>query len=218
MAIDEAKVFVWRQFMKFRVLPLLALFLIIFLVACAGPQIYTIPVGYQPTKIFPSLQQKFGSRLGIAPFKDERRETSYIGIYYPLQGLPTNIESLPVPLERALQTTFGQALSWSGVKVVPVSTWDGTPESLKGIDADSVLTVEIKEFWTEGRGRLLGADIRSWVRLVIHLGVKREGKVFTERVEMERKVTVVEVTPERVQEITNRVLSDALDKFLSYPY
>jgi len=204
--------------MKLRVLSLLALFLIVIVVACAGPQIYTIPVGYQPTKTFPSLQQKFGSRLGIAPFKDERQKTSYIGIHFPLQGLPTNIESLPVPLEEAVQKSFGRALSWSGVKVVPVSAWDGTPESLKDIDADSVLMVEIKEFWTEGRGRLLRADIRSWVRLVIHLGVKSEGKVFTQRVEMAKKVTVLEATPERVQEITNRVLSDVFDKFLSSPY
>ena len=64
LAIGETKVFVGRQFMKLRVLSLLALFLIVIVVACAGPQIYTIPVGYQPTKTFPSLQQKFGSRLG----------------------------------------------------------------------------------------------------------------------------------------------------------
>ena len=204
--------------MKVKVFSPLALFVMIFVVACTGVRIYSIPLSYQPRKTFPSLQQKFGSSVGIAPFKDERQDKSHIGIHFPLQGLATYFESLPIPLERALQKSFRDALSWSGVKVVPVSTWDGTPGSLKDIDADSVVTVEIKKFWTEGKASLLRTHIRSRVQLVIYFGVKSEGKVFTRNVEMEKEVTVVRSTPERVEEIINRILSDAFDTFLSSPY
>jgi len=204
--------------MKLKTYSLLVLFLIIFAVDCAGAQIYSIPLRYQPRKTFPSLQQKLGSRLGVAPFKDERQEKSYIGIHFPLQGLATHFESLPMPLERALEKSLGDALSWLGVKVISVSSWDGMPESLKDIDTDSVLTIEIKKFWTEGKGSLLRANIKTVVQLVIHLGVKSEGKVFMRKVEMEKEITVLRSTPERVGAILNEILSDVFDIFFSSPY
>jgi hypothetical protein len=204
--------------MKWKIFSPLALFVMIFVVACTGAQIYSIPLQYQARKTFPSLQQKIGSRLGVTPFKDERPEKSYIGIHFPLQGLATRFESLPMPFDRAFQKSFGEALSWSGVKVVPVSTWDGTPESLKDIDADSVLMVEIKKFWTEGKAGLVKTDIVGRVHLVTHLGVKSEGKVFTRNIEIEKEVTVPRSTPERVEELTNLILSDVFDIFFSYPY
>jgi hypothetical protein len=204
--------------MKWEVLSPLALLVMVFVVACTGAQIYSIPLQYQPRKTFTSLQQKLGSRLGVTPFKDERPDKSYIGIHYPLRGLPTRFESLPMPFDRALQKSFDKALSWSGVKVVPVSTWDGTPESLKDIDADSVLKVEIKKFWTEGKAKLLTTDIVGRAQLVMHLGVKSEGKVFTRNIEIEREVTVPASTPERVEAIVNQILGEAFDSFFSSPY
>ncbi len=204
--------------MKLRLHSLLALFLILFAIDCAEAQIYSIPLRYRPTKTFASLHQKFGSRLGIAPFKDERQEKSYIGIHFSLQGLATHFESLPMPLERALQEPMGDALSWLGLKVVPVSNWDGTPESLKEIDADSVLTIEIRKFWTEGTGGLFRTKIRTAVQLVFHLGVKSESKVFTRNIEMEKEITVLRATPERVKAIMDQVLTDVFDAFFFSPY
>lgn len=202
--------------MKWRVLTPLAL--LVMILACAGAQLYSIPLQYQPRKTFTSLQQKIGSRLGVTPFKDERPDKSYIGIHYPLQGLATRFESLPMPFDTALQKAFGEALTWSGVKVVPVSTWDGTPESLKYIDADSVLRVEIKRFWAEGKAKLLRTDIVGRAQLVMHLGVKSEGKVFTRNIEVEKEVTVPASTPERVEAIVNQILAEAFDSFFSSPY
>ncbi len=204
--------------MKLRVHLLLVLLLIISVVDCAEAQIYSIPFRYQPTKTFPLLQQKFGSRLGVVPFKDERQEKSYIGIHFSFQGLATHFESLPTPLERALQESLVDALSWLGVKVVSISNWDGTAESLKDIHADSVLTIEIKKFWTEGTGGLFKSNIKTTVQLVIHLGVKSEGKVFSRNIEVQKEVTVLRATPERVKAIMNQILSDIFDTFFSSPY
>ena len=204
--------------MKLRLHSLLVLFLIIFVIDCAEAQIYSIPLHYQPTKTFASLPQKLGLRLGIAPFKDERQEKSYIGIHFPLQGLATHYESLPMPLERALQESMGEALFWLGLKVVSVSNWDGTPESLKDMDTDSVLTIEIRKFWTEGTGSLLRANIKTAVQLVFHLGVKSEGKVFTRNIEMEKEITVLRATPERVKALMNQILTDVFDTYFFSPY
>lgn len=204
--------------MKLKVLSLLVLLFIIFVIDCAEAQTYSLPLRYQPMKEFPSLQQKFGSTLSIAPFKDERQEKSYIGIHFPLRGLATRFESNPMPLEKALQESLGNALSRLGVKVISVSNWDGTPESLKNIDTDSVLTIEIKKFWTEGTGSLFRTNIKTTVQLVIHLGVKNEGKVFTRNADVEKEITVPRSTPERVEAIINEILSDIFDAFFSSPY
>ena len=215
---DEGKVYPRRPWMKLKVHSLLILLLMIFVVDCAEAQIYSIPLRYQPRKTFPSLQQKLGSKLGIAPFKDERQEKAYIGIHFPVQGLPTRFESFPVPLERALEKSLGDGLSWLGLNIVSVSNWDGTPESLKNIDPDSVLTIEIKKFWTEGTGSLFRSHIKTTVQLAIHLGVKSEGKVFTRNVETEKEITVPRSTPERVETILSEILTDILDTFFSSPY
>jgi len=204
--------------MKLKVHSLLVLFLIIFLIDCAEAKTYSLSLRYQPMKGFSSLPQKFGSTLGIAPFKDERQEKSYIGTHSPLQGLGTHFESNPKPLEKALQESLGDALSRLGLKVAPASSWDGTPKSLKDMDTDSVLTIEIKKFWTEGRGSLFRTNIKTTVQLVIHLGVKSEGKVFMREVDVEKEITVSRSTPERVEAIINQILKDIFDAYFSSPY
>ncbi len=203
--------------MKLKVLLLLVLFSVIFVIDCEAST-YSLPVRYQPMKEFPSLQQKLGSTLGIAPFKDERREKTYIGVHIPVRGLTTHFQSNPSPVEKALQESLSNALSRSGMKVVSVSSWDGTPESLKNMDTDSILMIEIKKFWTEGHASLFGTNVKTSVQLVIHLGVKYEGKVFTRNAEVEKEMTVPRSTPERVETVINQILSDIFDAFFSSPY
>jgi hypothetical protein len=81
-----------------------------------------------------------------------------------------------------------------------------------------VLTVEIKKFWTEGNASLFGTNIRTTVQLLIHLGVKKEGRVFTRNAEVEKEITVSRSTPQRVEAIINQIITDIFDTFLSSPY
>jgi uncharacterized lipoprotein YajG len=203
---------------RLKVLSLLVLLLIIFAIDCAEASTYSLSLRYQPTKEFPSLQQKFGSTIGIAPFKDERQEQSHIGIHIPVRGLATHFESNPSPLEKALKESLSNALSRLGMKVVSIANWDGTPESLKNIDTDSVLMIEIKKFWTEGQASLFRTNIKTTVQLVIHLAVKHEGKVFTRNADIEKEITVPRSTPERVEVIINEVLTDIFDAYFTSPY
>ena len=190
----------------------------IFLFSCAKAGTYSLSLRYQPLKEFSSLQMKVGPTLAMAPFKDERRDTLYIGLHTNLQGDSNYFKSYPFPLEKAIKDSLSEVLSRYGVKVISIPNWDGKPESLKDMDVDSVLMIEIKKFWTEGKASPFRTKIRTMVQLVIHLGVKKEGKVFTRNVEVEKEITVARSTPQRVETIMNQILADVFDSYLSNPY
>jgi hypothetical protein len=195
-----------------------SLFLGFFTLGCANAGTYPLSLRYQPIKEFSSLQAKIGSTLGMAPFKDERPETLYIGLHTRLQGDSDYFKSEPLPLERAIKESLSEALSRSGVKTLPISDWDGKPESLKNLQTDSVMVIEIKRFWTEGKAFLFRTKVKTAVQLAIHLGVKREGKVYTRNVEIEKEMTVARSTPERVEAMINQILTDIFDSYFSNPY
>jgi len=194
------------------------LFLSFLVLSCAKARTYSLYLRYQPSKEFPSFQQKIGSALGIVPFKDERLETLYIGIHTPLQGVSSYFKSDPFPLEKAIRDSLTEVLSREGVKVVPVSTWDGKPESLKTMETDSVLMIQIKTLWTEAKAVHFKTNAKTSAHFVIHLGVKREGKVYTKNVTVEKEMTVFRLTPEKVEQTVNEILADIFDSFFSDPY
>lgn len=201
---------------SFRWLPILSL--VFLALDCAEAGTYSLNIRYQPVKEFPSLQQKIGTTLAVAPFKDERTDTLRIGAHASFQGDFSYFRSDPFPLERAIQESLSSVFSRYGVKTIPIPSWDGEPESLKNMEADSVLMIEIKRFWTDGKGAPFKTNVKTVVQLVIHLGVKKEGKVFTRNVEAEREMTVPRSTPERVEVMINGILTEIFDNYFSNPY
>ena len=197
---------------------LLIICLSFFVLGSAEAGTYSLNLRYQSAKAFPSLQTNIGSTLAMAPFKDERPETLYIGLHTNLQGDFSYFKSHPFPLEKAIQESLSEGLARNGVKTTSISHWDGKPESLKNIETDSVMMIEIKRFWTEGKASLFRTHVKTAVKFVIHLGVKKEGKVFTRNVEMEREVPVARSTPERVEAMINQMLTDIFDSYFSSPY
>jgi len=189
-----------------------------FVLGCVKTGTFSLSLRYQPVKDFPSLQTKMGPTLSMAPFKDERPDTLYIGIHTNLQGDSNYFKSNPFPLEKAIKESLSNVLSRYGVKTIPISNWDGKPESLKNMETDSVLMIEIKRFWTEGKASAFRSTVKTTVQLVIHLGVKNEGKVFTRNVEVEKEMTVARSTPEKVEEMVNQILTDIFDSYFSNPY
>ncbi len=188
------------------------------LMAGCGTGTHSLYLRYQPSKEFSSLQMKIGPTLAMAPFKDERSDTLYIGTHTNLHGDSNFFKSYPFPLERAIKQSLSDVLTRYGVNVTSLSSWDGKPDSLKDIGADSVLMIEIKRFWTEGKAFPFKTNIRTTVQLVIHLGVKKEGKVFSRNVEVEKEMTVARSTPQKVETIMNQVLTDIFDSYFSNPY
>jgi hypothetical protein len=198
-------------------------FLIIFFFIFAIPTVavaatYPLYLKYRPTKDLSSLQEKIGPSLGMAPFKDERLETLYIGIHTPLLGSNSYFKSDPSPLERAIRESLLGPLFRSGVKTVPVPEWDGQPESLKDLEADSILMVKIKRFWIEGAAAPFRSTAKTSIHMVIYLGVKKEGKVFKKDVEVEKESTLPRWTPEAMERTLNEMLTEIFDSFFSNPY
>lgn len=191
---------------------------VFFAVGAAEAATYSLNIRYQPAKEFPSLQQKIGATLAIAPFKDERTDTLRIGSHARFQGDFTFFRSQPSPLETAIREPLFSAFSRYGVKTISIPSWDGQPESLKNMEADSVLVIEIKRFWTDGTGAPFRTNVRTVVQMVIHLGVKKEGKVFTRNVESEKEMTMARSTPERVEAMINEMLTEIFDAYFSNPY
>ena len=193
-------------------------FMFFFIFACAKGGAHLVRVQYQPVKEFPSLSGKVGPTLGLVPFKDERPDQLYIGRHTPYDGSLSYFKSDPFPLNQAMTDSISNRLSRFGVKTVPIQNWDGRPESLKDMGTDTVLMVEIKRFWTEGKAGAFRTNAKTSVHFVIHLGVKKEGKVFTRNVEVEKEGTFARLTPERVEVIVNQVLTDIFDAYFSNPY
>jgi hypothetical protein len=156
--------------------------------------------------------------MGMVPIKDERPETLYIGVYTNLQGDSSYFKSYPFPLEKAIKDSLLEALSRNGIKTVPIENWDGKPESLRNMGADSVLMIEIKRFWTDGKASVFRTTIKTVVQFVIHFGVKREGKVYTRNVEMKKEITEARSTPEKVEAMLNQILAEVFDSYFSNPY
>jgi hypothetical protein len=154
----------------------------------------------------------------MAPFKDERPETLYVGVHTGLQGDSSYFKIYPYPLEKAIEESLSEVLSHNGVKTIPISHWDGRPESLEKMETDSVLTIEIKRFWLEGRASLFRSTAKITVQIAFHLGVKKEGKVFTRNIEVEKERTFPRLTPERMELAMNQILAEIFDSYLSDPY
>ena len=197
---------------------LFILFLVFSVTVCAKAGTHSLSLRYQPAKEFSSLQQKIGSTLGMAPFKDERSDTLYVGVHTNLQGDSSYFKTQTLPLVEAIKGSLSEALSRDGVKAISIPNWDGKPESLKNLETDSVMTIEIKRFWTEGKASLFRTKMKTVVQFVIHLGVKKEGKVFTRNVEVEKEMTVARSTPEKVETMINQILTDIFDAYFSNPY
>lgn len=192
--------------------------LIFFVFESAEASQYSLNIRYQPVKNLSSLKEKIGSTVAIAPFKDQRPETLYIGVHTNFEGDYTYFKSNPFPLEKAINDSLSDAFSRNGIKTISIPDWDGKPESLKNTEADSLLMIEIKRFWTEGKASFFRTKVKASAQFVIHLGVKKEGKIFTRNVEMEKENTFARSTPERVENMMNQMLTEIFDPYFLNPY
>jgi hypothetical protein len=64
---------------------------------------------------------------------------------------------------------------------------------------------------------VLGTDIKASIHLLIHLGVKKEGKVFTRSIQLERNMKDTRLTPALAQKILNQMLTEIFDSYFSNP-
>jgi hypothetical protein len=196
------------------IIPLLGLSLF----ASARGGNYSACLDYSRATKFSSFKKKTGPILGIAPFRDQRSDKAYIGRYTLSRNLPGYFTSQPVPLEKAVQDCLRKALIRSGVETIPVTGWDGKPESMNGMNVDSILMIVIKKFWVEGRVVSLRTKMHASIHLIFYLGIKKLDRVFIQNVFVEKNRTFRILAPQGMVEWINRTLADTLDAFLLNPY
>jgi len=178
---------------------------------------HPITIRYQSAERFPSLSQKVGSTMGVTPFKDTYFGESYVG-HYSDRRVSHNLKSDPLPLEEAIRDCLLELLPPHGIETVPIPTWDGKEESVRSMEADSILMIEIKRFWAEGVVRGREAKINTSIYLVFRLGVKKEGKVFRRDMYTIKEDSIDGLTPGAMEQVINQTLNDILDTFFSDPY
>jgi len=178
---------------------------------------HPITIRYQSDERFPSLLQKFGLTLGLPPFKDTYLGGSYVG-HYVYRRVSHYLKSEPLLLEEAIRDSLLERLPAHGIDTVPIPASDGKEESLKEIDVDSILMIEIKRFWAEGAVRGRGANINTSIHLVFRLGVKKENRVFRRDMYTIQEDSVDRLTPAAMEQVMNQALNDILDTFFSDPY
>lgn len=179
---------------------------------------YPVSLEYTRATKFSSLQKKTGPILGIAPFRDQRPDQAYIGRYILPRNLPNYFTSQPVALEKAIQECLRKALTRSGVETIPIAAWDGKPESMIGMNVDSVLMIVVKKFWMEGRVIPLRTRMNASIHLISYLGIKKLGKVFDRNMFVEKNRTFGRAAPQDMAQWINRTLANTLDAFLRNPY
>lgn len=176
-------------------------------------EIYSTNIRYQDAKQFPSLDQNIGVTIAVAPFSDSRRGRQYIGHHMSVRKISSYFISDPFPLEKAIREFFFEALSNSGIKPIFVSSWDGKPEALKDLETDSILRINIRRFWIEAETVGRRTRVKTSVYFGIFLGVKKDNRVFTQNVHIGREIIDDNFTPERLEHLINRTLSNLLDDF-----
>jgi hypothetical protein len=187
-----------------------------------GPKIpreetHSINIRYQSVRRLPSLQEKVGLTIGLAPANDTRHGRQYVG-HYVYRGVSTHLRCEPFPLEKAIGDSLIQLLSLYGIKTVPIPNWDGKEESLKDTGVDSILMVDIRRFWAEGAVRGRGININTSIYLIFRLGAKKENRVFRRDMYTIKDDPVDGLTPAGVEQVINQTLDEILDTFFSDPY
>jgi len=182
-------------------------------IGSASGGIFPVHIQYQRTGAFP-LCKRVGATLGLSPVRDKRLDQEHVGRYVTPQRGASYLDCVPAPLGKAIEEALSQYLSRRGVKVILGSQWDGKEESLKSIETESALMVEVERFWTEGSDAIGRPKTNTSIYLNVRLGIKREGRVVTRRI-FTSKALILYPFPERIEQMVNRTLADLFDSFLS---
>ncbi len=177
------------------------------------PEIHSINIRYREAKPPPSLDQNIGLTIAVAPFHDSRHGRLYIGHHKSLRKISNYFKSEPFPLEKAIREFFSEALSHSGIQTIFVSSWDGNPEALKDLEADSILRIDMKRFWIEAEAVGGRTRVNTSFYFDIFLGVKKEKSVLKQKVYVGKEIMDSNFTPEKLENFINRTLSNVFDDF-----
>jgi hypothetical protein len=193
--------------------PFLMLILLASLVTCAEHKTYWVHL-----RPHPGGEQGATTKLviGLLPFADARISTEKLGVRILRDGTeePIRLESLSASED--LTHILNRILEARNIPVVTISAWNPAPENLKDLppEVDIAIAGKIEALQVEARSSILETKLRCKVKLSAKFGLKAQGKVVTETIEVRPEETIVGFERQKVEEILNEAVTSALNRLV----
>jgi len=193
-----------------RKLIVLLLFLVfLVLSACGASRTYLVDINYVP-QIPPTLKVE-PTTVAVAPFMDGRSHGNDVGIRNKLDGSFDRYTTAPATVGEAIRKAVERFLRGNDLKTVNIETWDLRPESLSQMETDMVVGGEISRFWVQADSMAGRTIIKTDIELTIYVGMPREGKVLSQKMQLSREITHIIFSSEKLEEMLNESLSDVIE-------
>lgn len=183
--------------------------LIFFFLSACGGRTFLVDLRYVP-QTPPALRVE-PTTVALAPFFDDRTEKGDVGVRRRLDGSVDRFTTAPTRVAEGVTKAVERFLRRNGFTVQAIEKWDLKPASLSKVDAEMVVGGQIKQLWSRADSVAGRTIVTTSLEIIFYLGKPREGKVLQQGVEIEREITQVIFSPEKVEERVNESLSEIIE-------
>ncbi|UCG13641.1 MAG: hypothetical protein JSU72_03975 [Deltaproteobacteria bacterium] len=192
---------------------LLTIVLILLLIGCASPRKYTVHLKPHPEG---AQGPSTSSVVGVLPFEDARPSKETVGKRVHSDGTekPIFLDS-PSPSEDVTYI-LRRGLVARNVRVVELSSWKPDPKHLKDLPEEINIAIagRIEALEVEAKSSLLKTTVKYRVRVSARVGLKEQGTVVSQAVEIRPEETFTSFDLEKIEEQLNAALAQALNRLL----
>ena len=193
--------------------PFLMVILLTSLVTCAAHKTYWLYL-----RPYPEGKQGLTTKLtiGLLPFEDARISPEKLGARILRDGTEEPIRLESSSASEDLTQILRRSLEARNISVVTIPAWVPAVQNLKDLppEVDIAIAGKIEALEVEARSSILETKIRCRVKLSAQLGLKAQGKVVTETIEVRPEETVVFFKRQKVEDILNEAVGSALNRLI----
>ena len=193
--------------------PFLMVILLTSLVTCAAHKTYWLYL-----RPYPEGKQGLTTKLtiGLLPFEDARISPEKLGARILRDGTEEPIRLESSSASEDLTQILRRSLEVRNISVVTIPAWVPAVQNLKDLppEVDIAIAGKIEALEVEARSSILETKIRCRVKLSAQLGLKAQGKVVTETIEVRPEETVVFFKRQKVEDILNEAVGSALNRLI----
>jgi hypothetical protein len=154
--------------------------------------------------------------IGLLPFEDARVATEKLGARILRDGTEEPIRLESPSASEDLTDILRRSLEARNIPVVTISAWVPAPQNLKDLppEVDIAIAGKIEDLEVEARSSILETKLRCRVKLSAKLGLKAQGKVVTETIEVRPEESVIFFKRQKVEEMLNEAVASALNRLV----
>jgi hypothetical protein len=154
--------------------------------------------------------------IGLLPFEDARTSPEKLGARILRDGTEEPIRLESSSASEDLTQILRRSLEARNISVVSIPAWVPAVQNLKDLppEVDIAIAGRIEALEVEARSSVLETKIRCRVKLSAQLGLKAQGKVVTETIEVLPEETVVFFKRQKVEDILNEAVGSALNRLI----